>query len=172
MGRPRTFWLATLPPTLYLWATDLFAIHAGIWSISPRYTLGWNLFGVLPAEEMAFFFITNLLIATGLLAFLHPVALDRVNVLRRVFRPWQGLLLLYALLKIPVPLWPGGFALLGTLSTGALFLAGLSLGLGEDRRDGRYCWRRWPSGWGWAWKCWAAEPGFRLAATATRAHQA
>lgn len=126
MGRPRLFWLATIPPTLYLWATDLFAIHQGIWGISPRYTLGWNLFGVLPIEEMAFFLITNLLIATGLLAFLHPVALERVNALRRVFRPWQGLLLLYALLKIPVPLWPGGFALLGTLSTAALFLAGLS----------------------------------------------
>ena len=126
MGRPRTFWLATLPPTLYLWATDYFAIHAGIWGISERYTLGWNLGGVLPIEEMTFFLITNLLIATGLLAFLHPVALERVNRLRQVFRPWQGLLLLYVLLKIPVPLWPEGFALLGTLGTAALFLAGLS----------------------------------------------
>ena len=43
LGRPRLFWWATLPPTLYLWATDLFAIHAGIWGISKRYTLGWNL---------------------------------------------------------------------------------------------------------------------------------
>ena len=75
---------------------------------------------------MIFFLITNLLIATGLLAFLHPTALERVNVLKRVFRPWQGFLLLYALLKIPVPLWPDGFPLLGTLSTAALFLAGLS----------------------------------------------
>ncbi|TSA82434.1 carotenoid biosynthesis protein [Deinococcus detaillensis] len=126
MGRPRLFWLATIPPTLYLWATDLFAISQGIWSISPRYTLGWNLGGVLPVEEMIFFLITNLLIATGLMAFLHPVALTRVNVLKRVFQPWQGFLLLYVLLKIPVPLWPDGFPLLGTLSTGALFLAGLS----------------------------------------------
>ena len=75
---------------------------------------------------MTFFLITNLLIATGLLAFLHPVALKRVNRLRQVFRPWQGFLLLYVLLKIPVPLWPDGFPLLGTLSTAALFLAGLS----------------------------------------------
>ncbi len=126
LGRPRTFWWAALPPTLYLWATDFFAIQQGIWSISPRYTLGWNLFGVLPAEEMTFFLITNLLIVTGLLAFLHPAALERVNRLRGVFRPWQGLLLLYTLLKIPVPLWPQGFALLGTLSTAALFLAALS----------------------------------------------
>lgn len=126
LGRPRLFWLATVPPTLYLWATDLFAIHNGIWSISPRYTLGWNLGGVLPVEEMSFFLITNLLIVTGLMAFLHPVALERVNVLKRVFQPWQGFLLLYALLKIPVPLWPDGFPLLGTLSTAALFLAGLS----------------------------------------------
>ncbi|AWN24145.1 carotenoid biosynthesis protein [Deinococcus irradiatisoli] len=126
LGRPRTFWWAVLPPTLYLWATDFFAIGQGIWSISPRFTLGWNLGGVLPIEEMTFFLITNLLIVTGLLAFLHPVALARVQVLRRVFQPWQGFVLLYALLKIPVPLWPQGFALLGTLSTAALFLAALS----------------------------------------------
>ncbi|WP_293911714.1 carotenoid biosynthesis protein [Deinococcus sp.] len=125
LGRSRVFWWATLPPTLYLWATDFFAVGNGIWSISERYTLGWNLGGVLPVEEMVFFLITNLLVATGLLAFLHPEALVRVNVLRRVFRPWQGLVLLYVLLKIPVPLWPDGFPLLGTLSTACLFLAGL-----------------------------------------------
>lgn len=126
MGRARLYWLATLPPTLYLWATDYFAIGDGIWAISPRYTLGWNLGGQLPAEEMLFFLITNLLVATGLLAFLHPAALERVQVLRRVFRPWMGLTLLYVLLKIPVPLWPAGFPVLGTLSTAALFLGALA----------------------------------------------
>lgn len=130
-GRPRVYWLAALPPTLYLWTTDLYAIHAGIWGISPRYTLGWNLFGVLPVEEMVFFLITNLLIVTGLLAFLHPVALTRVQRLTALLRagqlrPWMGLTLLYALSKVPVPLWPSGFPLLGTVGTVCLFLAALS----------------------------------------------
>ncbi|WP_304524714.1 carotenoid biosynthesis protein [Deinococcus sp. KNUC1210] len=130
-GRPRVYWLAVLPPTLYLWATDYFAIQNGIWGISPRYTLGWNLGGVLPAEEMAFFFITNLLVVTGLLSFLHPEALNRVNRLAALIRtgtlrPWMVLTALYALSKIPVPLWPAGFPLLGTLGTGLLFLAALS----------------------------------------------
>ena len=40
--------------------------------------------------------------------------------------PWLGWLALSVALKIPVPLWPQGFALLGLLSTGALFIAGLS----------------------------------------------
>jgi lycopene cyclase domain-containing protein len=130
-GQPRLYWLAALPPTLYLWATDLFAIHNGIWGISPRYTLGWNLGGVLPAEEMIFFLITNLLIVTGLLAFLHPVAMERVQRLLGLLRggtvrPWMVLTALYALSKVPVPLWPAGFPLLGTLGTGLLFLAALS----------------------------------------------
>ncbi len=133
-GRPRLYWLATLPPTLYLWATDLFAIRNGIWGISPKFTLGWNLFGVLPAEEMTFFLITNLLVVTGVLAFLHPVALVRVNRLSALLRggmvrPWMVLTALYALSKIPVPLWPAGFPLLGTLGTGLLFLAALSFAL-------------------------------------------
>ena len=40
--------------------------------------------------------------------------------------PWLGWLALSVAFKIPVPLWPQGFALLGLLSTGALFIAGLS----------------------------------------------
>ncbi len=135
-GKPRLYWLAALPPTLYLWATDLFAIHNGIWGISPRYTLGWNLFGTLPAEEMVFFLITNLLIVTGVLAFLHPVALTRVNRLADLLRtgtvrPWMVLTALYALSKIPVPLWPAGFPLLGTLGT--VFLFGAALGYAWER---------------------------------------
>lgn len=126
LGRPGTFWLAVLPPTLYLWATDLFAIRAGIWSISPRFTLGWSLGGALPAEEMVFFFITNLLIVAGVLSFLHPESLLRVRRLGAVARPWMGFTALYLLLKVPVPLWPAGFPLLGTLSTVCLFLAGLA----------------------------------------------
>ncbi|MDB5045607.1 MAG: carotenoid 1,2-hydratase [Deinococcus sp.] len=38
-------------------------------------------------------------------------------------RPWMAFLALYVLLKVPVPLWPEGFSLLGLLSTGALFVS-------------------------------------------------
>ena len=125
MGSPRTFWLALLPPTLYLWATDLFAIQEGIWSISARFTTGLKLFG-LPLEEAVFFFITNLLVVTGLLLFLHPVALTRVRQLRRSVRPWMALLGLSVLVRVPVPLWPAAFAWLATLSTLCIALAALA----------------------------------------------
>ncbi|WP_309569923.1 carotenoid biosynthesis protein [Deinococcus sp.] len=39
--------------------------------------------------------------------------------------PWMWFVALYAALKVPVPLWPAGFPLLGLLSTGALFVAAL-----------------------------------------------
>lgn len=119
------FWWAVLPPTLYLWFTDLIAVRAGIWSISPTYTTGLNVAG-LPVEEMLFFLITNLLVVSGLLLFWHPEALARIRRGTRGLRPWLGLLVLYALLKIPVPLWPPGFPLLATLSTLCLALAALS----------------------------------------------
>jgi lycopene beta-cyclase len=130
-GKPKVYWLAVLPPTFYLWATDFFAVGNGIWSISARYTLGWDLGGVLPIEEMVFFLITNLLVVTGVLSFLHPAALERVNKLTALLktgriRPWMPLTALYLLSKIPVPLWPAGFPLLGTLGTAFLFLAALS----------------------------------------------
>ncbi|MBZ9751835.1 carotenoid biosynthesis protein [Deinococcus sp. HMF7604] len=41
-------------------------------------------------------------------------------------RPWTALLALYVALKIPVPLWPDGFPVLGLASTAALFLAALA----------------------------------------------
>ncbi|WP_189005103.1 carotenoid biosynthesis protein [Deinococcus malanensis] len=125
LGRARLFWTATLLPTTYLWLTDAYAISNGIWQISPRYTVGLNL-GRLPFEEMLFFLVTNLLVVTGLMLFLHPAALERLGRARPYLRPWLGFAALYLLLKIPVPLWPGGFPLLGTLSTGFLCLAALS----------------------------------------------
>ncbi|HSF81395.1 MAG TPA: lycopene cyclase domain-containing protein [Anaerolineales bacterium] len=56
--------LTILPPTLYLWAVDAFAIQSGTWTIDPGQTTGFKL-GVLPIEEMLFFFMTNLIIGFG-----------------------------------------------------------------------------------------------------------
>lgn len=50
----------------------------------------------------------------------------RAGSFTRQMRPWMWMALLYVALKIPVPLWPQGFPVLGLASTGALFLAGLA----------------------------------------------
>lgn len=76
----KTFLLCVLTPTLYLWYADLYAIKDGIWSISEKYTLGYNMSG-LPIEEMIFFLITNIMVVQGLLLFI--VMRDTVN---RVFK--------------------------------------------------------------------------------------
>jgi lycopene cyclase domain-containing protein len=58
-------------PTLWLWVADAVAIHQGIWTISPEYTVGVNPFG-LPVEEATFFLVTNVLSAVGVLLFTIP----------------------------------------------------------------------------------------------------
>lgn len=122
LSRPRLFWTAVLLPTIYLWLTDAYALHAGIWHIAERYTVGLYA-GPLPFEEALFFLVTNLLVVTGLTLFLHPLALERLERARPYLRPWLGLAALPFLVRIAVPHWPAGFALLATLSTGLTALA-------------------------------------------------
>lgn len=50
----------------------------------------------------------------------------RARTLTAQTRPWMWLLALSVALKIPVPLWPEGFPVLGLASTAALFAAALS----------------------------------------------
>ncbi|WP_019010942.1 carotenoid biosynthesis protein [Deinococcus aquatilis] len=52
-----------------------------------------------------------------------PTLRSRAAELAAHTRPWMAFLALYVLLKVPVPLWPEGFSLLGLLSTGALFVS-------------------------------------------------
>lgn len=125
LGRARTFWAAVLLPTLYLWFTDAFAIWQGIWHISERYTVGLYA-GPLPFEEALFFLVTNLLVVTGLMLFLHPLARERLRRATVYLKPWLGFAALSVLVRIPLPHWPEGFALLGTLSTTFLALAAFS----------------------------------------------
>ena len=66
----RAFLVGVLVPTVYLWVADRIAIGLGIWSISERYSFGFNPFG-LPIEEATFFLVTNLLVVQGILLFLH-----------------------------------------------------------------------------------------------------
>ncbi|WP_337193175.1 carotenoid biosynthesis protein [Deinococcus xianganensis] len=53
------------------------------------------------------------------------VLASRFAGLLAVTRPWMWFAALYVALKIPVPLWPDGFPVLGLASTGALFVAAL-----------------------------------------------
>jgi lycopene cyclase domain-containing protein len=64
----RTLGPVIIVVTAYLWMADRFAIEAGIWTISERYTIGWSPFG-LPVEEAVFFLVTNLMVAMGLTMF-------------------------------------------------------------------------------------------------------
>lgn len=174
LGRARVFWLAVLVPTVYLWLTDAFAIHQGIWHISERYTIGLKA-GPLPFEEALFFLVTNLLVVTGLMLFLHPEAMQRLARAKPYAKPWLGFAVLYFLLKIPVPLWPAGFPVLSTLSTLALALAaftfvweragpqkaGLALGLGAGL-GWLIEWLGSRTGWPFGIYSYAGAPGLTL----------
>ncbi|WP_257299265.1 lycopene cyclase domain-containing protein [Haloarchaeobius sp. FL176] len=64
----RRLGLLVAVPTVYLWTADWLAIELGIWAISSTHTIGVGLLG-LPAEEMTFFLVTNLLVVQGIVLF-------------------------------------------------------------------------------------------------------
>lgn len=64
----KLFMITLLPPTIYLWAADTFAIGEGIWAISKNYTVGIEPFG-LPIEEAIFFLVTNIMVSQGMILF-------------------------------------------------------------------------------------------------------
>jgi lycopene cyclase domain-containing protein len=59
-----------VPSFVYLCVVDAIAIHSGTWTINPANTVGWDLGGVLPLEEITFFLLTNVLIAFGIVLML------------------------------------------------------------------------------------------------------
>lgn len=73
----RILWIV-VPTTLYLWIVDYLAIQSGTWVIDPAQTTGIML-GVLPLEEMIFFFMTNLIIGLGMTLMLSPDSFSRVQ---------------------------------------------------------------------------------------------
>jgi lycopene cyclase domain-containing protein len=58
--------LAVVVPGLFLSLMDMVALKATTWSISPSQTTGLLFFGILPLEEVVFFFITTLLVTFGM----------------------------------------------------------------------------------------------------------
>jgi lycopene cyclase domain-containing protein len=67
LWRHRRLVLGTLVPlTLYLCLADTVALGGGTWTIDPAQSTGVLLAGRLPLEEVAFFGLTNALIAVGM----------------------------------------------------------------------------------------------------------
>jgi hypothetical protein len=64
----RAFALGVAVPTLYFAVSDRIAIALGIWELSAAKTTGITVAG-LPIEEGAFFFVTNVFLAQGLLLY-------------------------------------------------------------------------------------------------------
>lgn len=69
--RRRTIGLAVGAASLYLWIADRIALGAGIWHITPRYTVGLSPFG-LPIEEALFFLLTNVFVVQGMVMLTDP----------------------------------------------------------------------------------------------------
>ncbi len=70
---------AILPLGAYLSLMDILALKATTWSISPAQTTGVLFFGILPLEEVVFFFITNVLIGFGMTLMLSELGWRRLQ---------------------------------------------------------------------------------------------
>lgn len=71
--------LSIFIPGIYLSLADIIALKDTTWAISPAQTTGILFFGILPLEEVVFFFITNILIAFGVTLLLSNVGRQRFN---------------------------------------------------------------------------------------------
>jgi lycopene cyclase domain-containing protein len=96
--RRLVFW-AIMVPGAYLSLMDIVALRDTTWSISPSQTTGVLFFGILPLEEVVFFFITTVLITFGMTLLLADVSQSRLSeikkqvralVEKRMFRPQAG----------------------------------------------------------------------------------
>lgn len=67
---------ALLPASVYLCIADAIAIGSGTWTIDPAQSTGLAI-GVLPLEEIVFFFVTNTLIVFGITLVLARASQER-----------------------------------------------------------------------------------------------
>jgi lycopene cyclase domain-containing protein len=81
-------WSILIPGT-YLSLIDIIALKATTWTISASQMTGILFFGILPLEEVLFFFITNTLITFGLTLLLANVSQERFAEIKRRFRTWK-----------------------------------------------------------------------------------
>ncbi|GAB2662015.1 lycopene cyclase domain-containing protein [Nocardia goodfellowii] len=85
LRRFRLLRLCALAPVAFFVVADRVAIDAGAWSISSRYTTGWEV-GGLPVEEIAFFTLTSLLVIDGLVLACHPEIHRRLPIKPKALR--------------------------------------------------------------------------------------
>lgn len=86
--RKIVFWAIILPAT-YLSLVDMVALKNTTWSISASQTTGILFFGILPLEEVVFFFVTNMLITFGMTLLLANVSHERFAKIRKQVREWK-----------------------------------------------------------------------------------
>ena len=85
--RRLVFWGIAVPG-LYLSLMDIIALKETTWSISPGQTTGVLFFGILPLEEVVFFFITNVLITFGMTLLLAHISQERFAEVRKHVQSW------------------------------------------------------------------------------------
>ena len=85
----RSLLLIILIPTSYLWLLDAMALASGTWIIDPTQTTGWKL-GVIPIEELLFFFMTNMIIAFSMMLMCSPAGKERGKVWIKWLRSKRG----------------------------------------------------------------------------------
>lgn len=87
--RKLVFWAILIPGT-YLSLMDIIALKETTWSISPAQTTGVLFFGILPLEEVVFFFITNILITFGMTLLLANVSEGRFAEIKQQVESWKA----------------------------------------------------------------------------------
>ena len=86
--RKLVFWAIMVPGT-YLSLMDIVALGDTTWSISKSQTTGILFFGILPLEEVVFFFITNVLITFGMTLLLANVGQERFVEIKKQLSMWK-----------------------------------------------------------------------------------
>jgi lycopene cyclase domain-containing protein len=71
---------AILIPGTYLSLMDILALKETTWSITKNQTTGILFFGILPLEEVVFFFITNVLVVFGMTLLLADLGKQRFTI--------------------------------------------------------------------------------------------
>ena len=86
--RKLIFWAIVIPATC-LSLIDILALKTTTWSISESQTTRILFFGILPLEEVVFFFITNVLIIFGMTLLLANVSQERFAKLKNQVQAWK-----------------------------------------------------------------------------------
>lgn len=86
--RKLVVWSFVVPAT-YLSLMDIVALKETTWSISPSQTTGILFFGILPLEEVVFFFITNSMLTFGMTLLLANVSQERFVEIKKLVQAWK-----------------------------------------------------------------------------------